>query len=298
MFKVCRLVFILFAFTFVFLGCGNSKTKKDSDALADGDTTKTSILNVGGEIISVPSPIQTAFLINKVGVPFNKGMLNSTASLTKYSTRFLKALNLGVYGADLGYVTMYDQTQDALSYLNCVKKLGEDLGVSSAFTPELLTRFQNNFGKKDSLLGLVSTAYRQSDNYLKNNKQNEISGLILTGGWIESMSFVSQVYKVKENDEIKRRIGEQKTTIQSILKLLTPYASQKEYADLIVKINELSNAFDGVEFKYTFQKPIVDADKGLTTITSVSEVKISPEQIKLISEKVLAIRLLISGSAN
>jgi hypothetical protein len=194
-------------------------------------------------------------------------MLNPTAKASTYSTKFQKALNLGVYGADLGYVTMYDQTQDALAYMNQVKKLGDDLGVSSAFNPELLNRFQANFGKKDSMLRLVSVAYRQSDNYLKNNKQNDISGLILTGGWVETMHFVTNVLKTKDNDEI------------------------------ISKFNDLSTAFEGIEFKYTYQKPTVDAEKKTTTITSMSEVKISAEQIKNITEKILAIRNLISGTA-
>ncbi len=284
------------ALSFLLAACGSGKKQaKDSDDLPDTDTAKTSLLNVGGEIISIPSPIQTAFLINKVGSPFDKSMLNPTSQLTSYSTKFLKALNLGVYGADLGYVTMYDQTQDALSYMNSVKKLADDLGVSSAFNPALMQRFQANFGKKDSMLSLVSIAYRQSDNYLKNNKQNDLSGLILTGGWVETMHFVTNVLKSKDNEEIKRRIAEQKTTVQSILKLLSPYASDKQYADLIAKFNDLSAAFEGIEIKYTYQKPIVDADKKMTTITSSSEVKISAEQIKTITEKILAIRALISG---
>lgn len=288
----------LAAFSLLSLGCGSGKNEgNDPDELQDNDTATTALLNINGEIISIPSPIQTAFLINKVGLPFNKEMLNPTSKLTGYSTKFLKALNLGVYGADLGYVTMYDQTQDALAYMNTVRKLGDDLGVSSAFNPALMTRFQANFGKKDSLLSLVSVAYRQSDSYLKNNKQNDISGLILTGGWIETMHFVTNVLKAKDNEEIKRRIGEQKTTIQSIIKLLTPYSADKDYSDLIVKIKELSTAFDSIEFKYTYQKPTVDVEKKITTITSASEVKISAEHIKTISEKILAIRTMICGAA-
>jgi hypothetical protein len=289
----------LTAFSLLSIGCGSGKNKsKDSDDLQDTDTAKTALLNVGGEIISIPSPIQTAFLINKTGASFDKAMLNPTTRLTTYTTKFLKALNLGVYGADLGYVTMYDQTQDALGYMNSVRKIGDDLGVSSAFNPQLMQRFQNNFGKKDSMLSLVTIAYRQSDSYLKNNKQNDLSGLILTGGWVETMHFVTNVLKTKDNDEIKRRIAEQKSTVQSILKLLTPYASDKQYAELIAKFNELSSAFEGIELKYTYQKPIVDEEKKTTTITSNSEVKITAEQIKNITEKIFAIRTLISGSAS
>lgn len=291
--------FVAFAtFSLLFAACGNDTKTTDPDEVPDTDTVKNALLNVNGEIISIPSPIQTAFLINKVGVPFNKQMLNATNKLTTYATKFQKALNLGVYGADLGYVTMYDQTQDALGYLNTVKKLGDELGVSSAFTPELLERFQANFGKKDSMLRLVTVAYRQSDSYLKNNKQSDVSSLVLTGGWIETMHFMSNVLATKDNEELKRRVAEQKSTIESIKKMLTPYSGEKECADLLVKINDLSTIYEGVEFKYTYEKPIVDAEKKMTTITSKSEVKITADQIKSIAEKVKVIRESICGLAS
>ena len=296
-YSIIKKVAVAVALTSVVLvGCKSKDAGNDADAVSENDSTKSALITIGGEIISIPSPIQTAFLINKVGAPYDKGMVNPTSNGTTYSTKFFKALNLGVYGADLGYVTIYDQTQEAVAYLNTVKKLGDDLGVSSAFSPELIKRFQANFGKKDSMLRLVSVAYRQSDNYLKNNMQNDISGLILTGGWVESMYFVSNVYKTKQSADVKRRIGEQKSTVQSIIKLLTPYGDQKECADLVTKLKDLETAFNGVEFKYSFQKPTVDADKQLTTINSTSEVTISDEQIKTITEKIAGIRSMISTS--
>ena len=84
--------------------------------------------------------------------------------------------------------------------------------------------------------------------------------------------------------------------MQSIIKLLTPYGDQKECADLVTKLKDLETAFNGVEFKYSFQKPTVDADKQLTTINSTSEVTISDEQIKTITEKIAGIRSMISTS--
>ncbi len=263
--------------------------------MVDNDTAKTSLLTINGEIISIPSPIQTALLINKIGANYSKEMLNPANKTANYSTSFQKALNLGVYGADLGYVTIYDQTQESIAYLNATKKMADDLHVAGAFSESTMSRFQNNMGNKDSLLSLVSVAYRESDSYLKNNEQNNISGLILTGGWIETMYFVTNVVKQKDNDEIKRRIGEQKSTVTSIIKLLTPYAGDAAYADLIAKIKELETAFAGIEFKYTYQKPITDPEKKMTTITSTSEVKISAEQIKAISEKVESLRKQIVG---
>ncbi|MBK7182274.1 MAG: hypothetical protein IPH89_04720 [Bacteroidetes bacterium] len=275
-------------------GCGGDDTA-NTDELPPVDSTQTTILNINGEIFSIPSPIQTAFLIKNSGAAYSKEILNPASKSSDYSTNFSKALNLGIYGADLGYVTIYDQTQDAIGYLNSAKKLADELGVSGAFDTKTIERFQKNLGNKDSMLVLVGVAYRSSDSYLKNNDRNDVSGLVLAGGWLESLYFATNVYKTKPNEDVKRRIAEQKSSLQSLIKLLTQYYSQPEYTEFIDNLNDLATVFDGVEFKYTYEKPTTDAEKKLTTINSKSEVNITPEQIESISQKVKSIRSQIVG---
>jgi hypothetical protein len=275
-------------------GCGGDDAA-NTDELPPVDSTQTTILNINGEIFSIPSPIQTAFLIKNSGAAYSKEILNPASKSSDYSTNFSKALNLGIYGADLGYVTIYDQTQDAIGYLNSAKKLADELGVSGAFDTKTIERFQKNLGNKDSMLVLVGVAYRSSDSYLKNNDRNDVSGLVLAGGWLESLYFATNVYKTKPNEDVKRRIAEQKSSLQSLIKLLTQYYSQPEYTEFIDNLNDLATVFDGVEFKYTYEKPTTDAEKKLTTINSKSEVNITPEQIESISQKVKSIRSQIVG---
>jgi hypothetical protein len=297
-----RLKFITFRGAFLFLsatallsaGCGGGETK-DSDEWPPVDSTQTTILNVNGEIFSIPSPIQTAFLIKGSGASYSKDILNPSNKSSEYSTNFSKALNLGIYGADLGYVTIYDQNQDAIGYLNAAKKLADELGVSGAFDANTIERFAKNLGNKDSMLVLVGLAYRSSDAYLKNNDRSDVSGLVLAGGWLESLYFATNVYKTKPNEDVKRRIAEQKTSLQSLIKLLTQFYSQPEYTEFIDNLNDLSTVFDGVEFKYTYEKPTTDADKKITTINSKSAVNITPEQIESITQKVKSIRSQIVG---
>lgn len=290
-----RKVFTLFSIVSLFsFGCGQ-KTGESTEDTGSIDSNQTQILNVNGEIFSIPSPFQTAFLIKQTGNIYSKEMLNPSKNFASYSTGFQKALNLGIYGADLGYVTLYDQTQDAIAYMQSVKRLGDDLGVTGAFDAELMNRFQNNIGKRDSLLILVSSAYRACDAYLKNNERNDISGLILVGGWIESLHFVTTSIKTKNSPELTRRIAEQKTSLQSLINLLTPYSSQPEYSELIDNLQDLSNAFEGVEFKYVYEKSSVDVKNKTTTVNSKTNVIITPEQVESISQKVQSIRNQIIG---
>jgi hypothetical protein len=273
----------------------NNETKKVTDDKPPVDSTQSTILNVNGEIFSIPSPIQTSYLLKGSGAPYSKEILNPANKVPQYSTNFSKGLNLGIYGADLGYVTIYDQTQDALADLNSAKKLADDLGVAGAFDPLTIQRFQKNIGNQDSMLLLVGVAYRSSDSYLKNNDRSDVSGLVLAGGWIESLYFATAVYKTKPNEDIKRRIAEQKSSLESLIKLLTQFYSQPEYTEFVDNLNDLKTVFDGVEFKYTYQKPSIDPVNKMTVINSKTDVKITPEQIESISKKIKAIRNQIVG---
>ncbi len=275
------------------VSCGDDQPKDDSTEtveVVENNANNTQLLELDGKVFSIPSPIQTAYLIKGAGVTYNKDILNVPSKVTGYSTNFKKAVNLGIYGADLGYVTLYDQTQDAISFLTAVKTLGDDLGVSSAFDMELVERFEKNIGNQDSVLSLVSEAYKSSDKYLKNNDQNHIGALVLAGGWVESLYFTTNSAEMTSNKEIINRVGEQKNTVYNLIKLLTPYYDQPEFSTLVDDLMELNDIFEKVEITYTFVEPTVDVAKKTTTINSTTTVNISPEVLKQITEKIGKIR--------
>jgi hypothetical protein len=270
--------------------CGGDKGDEEKDDLIETpDTVKSAVLNVGGELFSVPSPIQTALLIQKSGITYDRGILSVSNKVNTYSTDFSRALNLGIYGADLGYVSLYNQTQDALGYLASIKQLTDKLGISAAFDGPTMDRIKNNITNKDSMMVLVGIAYRGSDAYLKDNQRTDISSLILTGGWIESMHFSLTAYKTKATDQIRFRIAEQKQALSSIIKILRNLPAQ-EVVDLTAALNDLSKVYEGIQFKYNFVEPVTDTTKKVTYINSTTEVIVTDEQLSQISEKLQQIR--------
>jgi hypothetical protein len=276
--------------------CGDSKKDESKDEIIETpDTVKTSVLNVGGELFSVPSPIQTALLIQKSGISYDKSVLSASNKVNTFSTDYARSLNLGIYGADLGYVSLYNQTQDAIGYLASVKQLADKLGISAAFDASTMERIQKNVTNKDSMMVLVGIAYRGSDAYLKNNQRTDVSSLILAGGWIESMHFSVTAYKQKPNNDIKFRIAEQKQALGSLIKILSNNKTQ-EVVDLTAQLTDLAKVYEDIQFKYTFVPPTDDTAKKVTYINSTTEVIVNDEQITKISDKIKEIRSKIVNS--
>lgn len=290
------------AVTALLLGGCKSSTQNNEKALQTNvpkvDSNNATLLKVNNQIFSIPSPIQTALLVKKSGFAYSKQILNPSDNYSKYDTKYKKALNLGVYGADLGYISLYDETQDALTYLSSIEKLATDIGVADMFNAGLVKRFQQNMGKEDSLLSMVSEAFTRSDAYFKDNKQNDVSSLVLVGGWVESLYFAIQASQNKQADpkEVIRRIAEQKISLVNLVKMLQPYNNRPEYAQLIKDLSSLSDVFENVEFVYNYVPPTVDIKNKTTIINSTSDVKFeNNEVLKLISDKVIALRNQIAG---
>ena len=279
----------------LFYACEEDKKRGGNDT----DNQKTEkketkkgpqLLEIEGKVFSVPSPIQTAFLLKSSGATYSSDLLNSTAFVSNYTTTDKKAMNLGIFGADLGYATIYDQTQDAISYMAITKRISSELGMTNLFDEAMLTRFESNLGNQDSLLSLVSDAFKSADGYLKSNDQDNLSVLILAGGWIETLHFATNLAKTSTNDVIKKRIGEQKITIKNLINLLLPYQERPETGAVINKLNELNDLYQDIEFKYTFVHPEVDVANKTTTILSESKVIMTQEQLDDITAKVDEIR--------
>ena len=160
-----------------------------------------------------------------------------------------------------------------------------------------MERFNKNIANKDSMMVLVGLAYRAGDAFLKQNKRPDISGLILTGGWIESLNFAVVVNKTKPNEEIKRRIADQKQALSSVIKLLSQFEAQPEYSSLLADLKDLSKDFEAIGYKYVYEKPETDVAAKTTTINSHTDITMSKETLDQISSKIESIRKKIVNPA-
>lgn len=271
--------------------CGDTKSddkkKIDKEILDPNSSLNT---NFDGKIFSIPSPVQTALLIKGTNLPFNQDLLNPMDNASKYSTEYKRALNLGIYGTDLGYASLYQQKNISLKYLSVVEKLTSDLGLEGAFDKNFISRFEKNSDNQDSMMVIVADAFKKSDNYLKNSNRKSTSALILTGGWVESLYFACELNKQKRSDKIVERIGEQQQTLNTIIEILKEYNKGGSNDELISDLNDLKFYFDKVSIDYQYAAPKTDAKNKTTTLQHNIVVKINTDILNQITMKVTDIR--------
>lgn len=283
------------------LSCGGGADgTKDPNAKADTlDTSAqqvtTGLMKVGGKLFSIPSPVQTALLIRKIGLPYDKALPMPAGAVDKMASKLQRSLALGAFGADLAYVTVHKDGQRALSTLQTVQKLSAQLELSNAFDQELLDGFKKSLNNEDSLLRFTGSAFRMADQYLKSNNRGDVSALVLTGGWIEGMYLTLSGTTEKSDAALTNRLGEQRKTLTSLIALLESTDTDKAHGVLVAGLKEVLGAYEGVVTTYEFSAPTTDATKKTTWVNSVSSVTMTPEQFKAITDKVKALRATLTA---
>lgn len=277
--------------------CGGANTSSNgdgADTLAVDTTPKaTELINVGGQLFSIPSPVQTALAIRKAGLKYQKDL---TAPLEKGDAvvgKMAQSAVLGMYGADLAYVTVHKDGQRAMATMQAIEKLGNKLEITNSFDRALLDKFKSNLGSEDSLLQFSGTAFRAADQYLKNNQRDDVSALVLAGGWLESLYLTVSDPAAAKDQTLVNRIGEQKNTLAALVDLLERSDKENAAASFVTGMKELNILFAGITSSYTFQEPVTDAAKKTTFINSTSSITIPADQLGAITAKVAALRNMI-----
>lgn len=276
------------------VACGGSDTTDTTDhtdtLAVETSPSENQLLNVGGKVFSIPSPVQAALAIRKSGLAYKKDM---TAPLEKGEAavdKVSQSIRLGLFGADLAYAAVHKDGQRAMATMQAIEKLGGKLELTNSFDRSMLDRFKTNLGSEDSLLQLSGTAFRAADQYLKNNDRDDVSALVLAGGWIESLYLTVSDPEAVKDQALMNRVGEQKAGLNALVEVLENSDKEKAAGPLLAALKELQGLFSGVSSTYTFQEPVTDAAKKTTFINSTSSVNIPAEKLTAIVAKVTAIR--------
>lgn len=242
-----KYLFIIVAASLL-IACGGDETIEES-IVDEVDESVTPERAAKAQMVfqTVPSPLETASLFQEAGADYNPGITNPVENVNNYSTNTQKALNLGVYGADLSYANIFDQSQESMFYMNCSKKMSDGLGITSAFDAATMERIEENMNNRDSIMTIINDAFWITDAYLKENGQDHLSALIITGGWIEGLYLGTKAINAETpNEALMQRIADQKYSLDNLTELLSTYENTEVDA-VEQKLKELQEVYNKIE---------------------------------------------------
>jgi hypothetical protein len=260
-------VFVVILFFLSSCGAGKNKEQK---AIEASEKMGMELKEVSD--YPIPTSVEVVEMLNRAGAPYIIGISNPVSNADKYFTEKSKALNLGVYGADLSYASTYEMKQETMNYLKVAKQLIDELNIASSFNLSFAQRVESNLENKDSLINIVADSFYDTYVFLTENKRDDLSLLVMAGSWIEGVYLTSQIaISASDNKEFLNIIAEQKKPLSKLLELIEPMKDEERISDLYKDLNDLKIIYENVD------------------------TLISPEKFEEISEKVEEIRTRITS---
>ena len=231
------------------LACSSNKSGDDENLAESNETAQTleqQKISAQNVFTSIPGPNELTELIALTGLDYDASLLNNPENLNKYTSDNFKAINLGLYGADMVYANVYEQSQESMLYLKCVNSLCRNLGITGAFDEKTAERLETNKENKDSLLSIVSKSFTRADEFLRENQRPGTSSLMVAGGWIEGLFLSGKVAEKAKTKKIIQKMSQQKKSITDLITLLENAKVSGDASFVLDGLKDLKSTYDKI----------------------------------------------------
>ena len=199
-------------------------------------------------VYPLPTSFEVIEMINDLEIGYDIGVSNLTENADKYFIEAKKAINLGVYGADLAYASTYQMKQEVMLFLETSRKLADDLGIASIYNEELVSEVENSIDKKEELVELITNSFYDIYSQLNKNGKANLALLGVAGSWVEALFITTQVSaNVYHNIGLVKIIHKQKISLEALMDILNDNNGDEKIDKMIKELTPLYNIYEVVD---------------------------------------------------
>ncbi|MFN8210749.1 MAG: hypothetical protein U0T33_07270 [Bacteroidales bacterium] len=251
--------------------CKNS-TQATKKKVQEEEEVKNITKEIEKNVYPLPTSAEVIKMLTDLEVGYIIGISNPADNAKKYYTSAKRSANLGVYGADLSYATLYNMQQEVIDYMKTIRSVANELNMSSIYDEALYDSIKKNFDNRDKLVSILTKAFNDTYQYMSENEQQPLALLVVGGAWVEGMYLTTHVSEAAYNVAgISKVLIEQKKSFDLFMDITKPYMDNPSISDFVKTLD-----------------PIATVYKGLSTSLTEQNIKDITAAISVIREKVIA----------
>jgi len=245
--------------------CKNRAAEKQQKK-AEMDQVQNLENKIGENVYPLPTSAQVIKMLTDLEVGYIIGISNPVENTKKYFSSTTRAINTGVFGADLSYATLYNMQQQVIDYLNAIRSLTNELNMSKIYNESLYDSIKKNFDSRDKLVNILTSAFNDTYVYLADNDQQNLALLVVGGAWVEGMYLTTHVSEAAyQVAGISRVLLEQKKSFELYLEITKPYMNDPSVSDFVKKLDPIKKVYEGLSTSLTEQN-IKDITTAITGV--------------------------------
>lgn len=247
--------------------CKNRSEKKDQKKI-ELEEVQTLENEIEKNVYPLPTSAEVIKMLSELEVGYIFGIANPVANARKYLTSSSKSINMGIYGADLSYASLYNIQQEVINYLDAIRSLANELNMAKIYDESLYDKIKQNFDNRNELVNILTEAFNNTYAYLAENDQQTLALLVVGGAWVEGMYLTTHVSEAAyQVAGISKVLIEQKESFDLFMEITKPYLTDPNIKEFIDKLEPIKNVYAGLTTSLTNQN-IIDITKAIESIRS------------------------------
>jgi hypothetical protein len=249
----------------VLSSCKNKAEKKEQKQLEVNEKVQAED-EIEKNVYPLPTSAEVIKMLSDLDVGYIFGISNSVENVKKYFTSTNRAINLGVYGADLSYATIYNVQQQVINYLDVIRSLANELNMSKIYDETLYNRIKENVDRRDTLVAILKDAFDKTYAFLSDNDQQTLALLVVGGAWVEGVYLTTHVTEAAyQVAGIAKLLLNQKDSYDLFLDVTKPYVDDPSIKDFLDKLAPIGKVYEGLTTSLTNEN-IMDITKAIEGI--------------------------------
>lgn len=240
-----------------FTSCKN-RAARQQQQLFEKEQIQSIERQIESNVYPLPTSAEVIKMLTELEVGFIIGISNPVANTKKYFSSTKRAINLGVYGADLSYASLYNMQQEVINCMSAIRSLANELNMSKIYDENLYEQIRQNFDNRDKLVGILTNAFNETYVYLSENDQQPLALLVVGGAWVEGMYLTTHVSEAAyQVAGISSVLLEQKKSFDLYLEITEPYINDPSVSDFVKILDPMKKVYEGIGTSLT-EKNIKD----------------------------------------
>ncbi|MCG8698662.1 MAG: hypothetical protein MI922_11465 [Bacteroidales bacterium] len=262
----------------ILLLLASCKTSQQKETQTVPETSKEELSEaIQSAVYTFPSSTELLGYLDNGRYEFHPKFPNNHSNAKLYLTSCQRALNIGVYLTDMGYLNLFNEGKGSTKYLESILLLSEKLHIEYNRNDPVIANLERNKDNIDSLRkGLMEANAHITEFLSEKNRENHFA-MISVGAYIEFLYISTNLIGDYSNDmDAINRIAETRYSFENMYNFVQKYASKNCLSVCETELKQLADVFASIDVE-KHDTEVKKDESGKLSFGGGDELKISEE---------------------